>query len=49
MVGQNPDVGRDTGVVEHVKWQRDDCLKPVILDDPSTDVALTLPGVASKE
>src|ERR1035437_11076839 len=48
-VGQNPDVGRDAGVVEHVKWQLADGFYPVILQNPPADVALALAGVAGEE
>ena len=48
-VGQNPDVGRDAGVVEHVERQRDDGLQPIVLDDPAADVALALTGVSGKQ
>jgi hypothetical protein len=40
-VGDDPDVGADAGVVEHLLRQGDDGLQPVVLDDPLTDVALT--------
>ena len=48
-VAQDPDVGGDAGVVEHVERQGDDRLQPVVLDDPAADVALALPGVACEE
>ncbi len=48
-VGEHPDVGGDAGVVEHVERQGDDGLQPVVLDDPTADVALALPGVAGEE
>ena len=46
---QHPDVGGDAGVVEHVQREGDDGLQPVILDDPATDVALSLAGVPGEE
>ena len=39
-VGDDPDVGADAGVVEHLLRQGDDGLQPVVLDDPLADVAL---------
>ena len=48
-VGEHPDVGGDAGVVEHVERQGDDCLQPVVLDDPAADVALALAGVAGEQ
>ena len=48
-VAEHPDVRRDTGVVEHVERQGDNGFQPIILDDPSADVALALSGVAREE
>ena len=48
-VGDHPDVGRDAGVVKHVERQRDDGFQPVILDDPTADVALALAGIAGEK
>ena len=48
-VGDNPDVGRNTGVVEHIERQRDDGLQPVVLDNPATNVALALASIACKK
>ena len=48
-VGQHPYIGGDAGVVEEVERQRDDGLKPVVLDQPAADVALSLAGVAGEE
>src|ERR1017187_8634795 len=48
-VGQHPDVGRDTGVVEEVERERDDGFQPVVLDEPAADVTLPLAGVAGEE
>ena len=48
-VGEDPNVGRDTGVIKHVERQGDDCLQPVVLDDPSADVALTLSRIAGEK
>ena len=45
----DPDVGADTGVVEHLLWQGDDGLEPVVLDDPLADVALARARAAGKE
>src|SRR5438270_368787 len=36
-VRQHPDVGRDASVVEEVERQRDDGIKPVVLDEPAAD------------
>ena len=48
-VRQHPDVGGDAGVVEHVERQGDDGFQPVVLDDPTPDVALALAGVAGEQ
>src|SRR5207244_7800680 len=48
-VGDDPDVGADAGVVKHLLRQGDDSLKPIVLDDPLADVALTWPSAASEE
>ncbi len=48
-VGEHPDVGRNAGVIEHVQRQSYDCFKPVVLDYPAADVALTLTGITGKE
>src|SRR5690606_27576265 len=41
-VGQDPDVRCDARVVEKLVRQGNDCLQPVVLNDPAAD--LTLPG-----
>src|SRR5262245_47985719 len=38
-IGHNPDVRPDAGVVEHLLRQSDDSLKPVVFDDPLSDLA----------
>ena len=48
-IGQHPDVGRNTGVVEDVLGQRDDGFEPVVLYDPATDVALALTGIPREQ
>ena len=48
-VGDDPDVGGDAGVVEHVQRQCDDGFEPVVLDDPAADIALALAGVAGEQ
>ena len=48
-VREDPDVGRDAGVVEELVGQGDHGLEPVVLDDPAADVALALAGVAGEE
>ena len=40
LVRQHPDVGRDAGVVEHVRRQSDDGLQQVALQNVATDFAL---------
>ena len=40
LVGDNPDIGGDAGVVEKLVRQGDDGLQPVILDDPASDFTL---------
>src|SRR6266566_2169431 len=39
-VGDDPDIGADPGVVEHLLGQGDEGFEPVVLDDPLADVAL---------
>ena len=48
-VGDDPDIGADAGVVEHLFRQGDDGLQPVVLDDPLADVAFAGTGAAGKE
>ena len=48
-ISQYPDVGGDAGVVEEIQGQCNDGFQPVVLDDPATDVALALAGVAGEE
>src|ERR1700736_6144332 len=48
-VGQYPNIGRDTSIVEHVYRQRDDGFEPIVLDDPAADVALALAGIAGEQ
>ena len=45
-VGDDPEVGRDPGVVEELVGQSDDGLEPVVLDDPLADLALARARVA---
>ncbi|MNC38153.1 hypothetical protein D3C75_867450 [compost metagenome] len=40
LVGDDPDVGIDTGVVEHLVWQGDDGVQHVALDDPTANIGL---------
>ena len=48
-IGDDPDVGADAGIVEHLLGQGDDGLKPVVLDDPLANVALSRSCPAGKE
>ena len=48
-VGDDPEVGRDAGVVEELIGQRDDGFEPVVLDDPAADLRLTRTGRAGEE
>src|SRR3972149_2979180 len=48
-VGDDPDVGADAGVVEHLLRQGDDGFEPVVLDDPLADVALARARAAGEE
>ena len=48
-VGDNPDVGADAGVVEHLFRQGDDGFEPVVFDDPLADVALAAARAAGEE
>ena len=48
-VGDDPYVGGNAGVVEHVERQGHDRLQPVVFDDPAPDVAFPLASVAGEE
>jgi hypothetical protein len=48
-VGDHPDEGADTRVVEHLLGQGDDGFKLVALDDPAADLALAAAGAAGKQ
>ena len=47
-VRDDPDVGPDAGVVEHLLGQGDDGFEPVVLDDPLADVAFAGAGAAGE-
>src|SRR5579863_114587 len=38
-VSDNPDVSPNSGVVEHLFWQSNDALKPILLNNPSAYIA----------
>ena len=48
-VGDEPDIGADAGVVEHLFRQGDNSLKPVVLNHPFANLALSAAGTAGKE
>lgn len=48
-VREHPDIGRDTGVVEHIERQRDDRFEPVPLDGRAADVALARADITGEE
>ena len=48
-VAHDPDIGRDAGVVEHVRGQPDDGLQEVVLDDVAADFALAAARAAREE
>src|SRR5262249_38703086 len=48
-VGNNPDVGANASVVEHLLRQGDDGFEPVVLNDPLADVALAGAGATGEE
>ena len=48
-VAEHPDVGGDAGVVEHVEGKSDNGFQPVVLHDPTPDIALPLPCVAREK
>ena len=48
-VGEDPDVGRDAGVVEHVGRQGDDGFEQVALEEVAADLALAGTGAAGEE
>ena len=43
-VGDDPEVGGDPGVVEHLLREGDDGFKPIGFDDPASDLRLAAPG-----
>ena len=47
-VGQQPDIGGDTGVVEQVVRQLDDGIQHVVFDDVAADVGFAATRVAGK-
>lgn len=49
VVGDDPNVGRDAGVVEHVGGQGDDGFQPVVLDDPAADLRLARARAADEK
>ena len=48
-IGDDPDVGADAGVVEHLFRQGDDRFQPVVLDQPAADVAFAGAGAAGEQ
>src|SRR3712207_6884590 len=48
-IGKHPDVCCDASVVKHVKRQRDDRFKPIILNDVAPDVRLALASVTGEQ
>jgi hypothetical protein len=48
-VGDDPDVGADAGVVEHLLGHGDDGFEPVVLDDPFADFAFARAGAACEQ
>src|SRR5437660_11011 len=48
-IGYEPDVSSNTGVVEHVERKRDDRIQPIVFDQITAHVALTLTGVAGEK
>jgi hypothetical protein len=49
VVGKDPDVGGDAGVVEHVGGQRDDGLDEVVLEQIAADFRLAGARAAGEE
>src|SRR3954462_7093474 len=48
-IGQHPDVSGYTGVVEHVRRQRDDGLQPIVGDNPPANVTLALASITCEK
>ena len=48
-VGKYPDVSCNAGVVKDIQGKSNDRLKPVIFDDPPSDVTLTGPGITGED
>lgn len=48
-VGEDPHVCGDTGVVEHLVWQGNNALQPVVLQDPTTNLAPTRSGLTTEQ
>ena len=49
VIPQQPDVGKDAGVIEKLVGQHDDGIQPVVLQDPAADLALAGAAVAIGE
>ena len=48
-IGQHPDIGGDSGVVENIERQGHDGFQPVIFYDPAPDIAFALARIAGKQ
>ena len=48
-ISEDPDIGTNPGVVEHLFGKGNHGLEPIILDDPLADLALARTGTTRKE
>lgn len=49
VVAENPDVGKDAGVVEELVGEHDDAIEPVIFENPAADLAFARTTIAVGE
>ncbi len=49
LIGDDPDIGADAGIVKKLIRHGDDRFQPVVFDDPSADIGFTTSGITGKE
>ena len=49
LVAQYPDVGGDASVIKHIQREGNDGFEPVVLKNPTADIAFSLACVAGEE
>ncbi len=48
-VGDDPDIGTDSGIVKKLIWHGDDGFQQVVFDDPAADIGFTTTGISGEE